>query len=359
MISAHTYLQENEQRLETDAGDIALNEIYFGQPPQLLVVEELFDKLRIAYKKIDINKNPKSYRQLINDPILAKIGKQIADTFGFKSVYITISKVEYINAYTIGIPTDSKGNNYDETEIPFNYDRLVGSVKITNSGFKIDKKKFGFNMLICLTFGILFKSDITTKELIAVLLHEIGHQFSRVIYNHKLLSGRVDEKFADNFAAMYGYAEYLISAFSKMAIDYSDLEKTIKQIPLIGAIVGINRAANKILYRTFAYDEHPTIYRRMEDQIRHLETELKMSKNMPPEMRKDIETQIEKSKKVMDDFYSSSQDLSDAIVKGSAKYIEPNHPFELMRDNEANKISSPEQINKRIDKIYHKKGFFR
>lgn len=359
MLSAERYLQENEPILQTDTGDVVLNEIYFGPIPQLLVMEELFDKLKLSYKKINIDKNPKQYRQLINDPILKKIGKQVCEGFGFKDVYITISKDEYINAYTIGIPVDDKGNSYDENEVPFNYERLVGTIKITNSGFKIETKKFGLNMLICLTLGILFKPVITTKELMAVLLHEIGHTFSKVIYNKKLLSGRVDEKFADNFCAMYGYAEYLVSAFTKMSIDYGDIEKVIKKVPLIGSIVGINRSLNSLLFRTLVDDPHPTLHKRMEDEIHHLEVELKDAENMSPQMKKDIEGQIKRARKILDDYYSNNDDLTDVIVKGSGKYLEPNHPFELYRDSEADKVSSPENINKRIGKVYHKKGFFR
>ena len=359
MLSAERYLQENEPILQTDTGDIVLNEIYFGPIPQLLVMEELFDKLKISYKKIDINKNPKQYRQLINDPILKKIGKQICDGFGFKDVYVTISKDEFINAYTIGIPVDNKGNSYDENEVPFNYEKLVGSVTMTNSGFKINTKKFKYNMLVCLTFGILFKSDITTKELIAVLLHEFGHTFSKVIYTNKMLTGRVDEKFADNFCAMYGYAEHLVSAFTKMGLQYTEGEKMVKQIPLIGSIVGINKSLNLLLFRTFCADPHPTVHKRMEDQIHQLEVELKNAENMSPEMRKDIEGQIQRAKKILDDFYANNDDLSDRIYKGTRRYLEPNHPFEVYEDSVANKTSSPENVNKRIAKVYHKKGFFR
>lgn len=359
MISARRYLEENEITLQSDTGDVVLNEIYFGKIPQLLIMEELFDKFKLSYKKINIYKKPEQYRQLIKDPILKKIGKQICEGFGFKNTYITISKYEYINAYTLGVPRDKKGNAYDENEVPFDYKNFVGTVKITNSGFKFDSKKFGMNLLVCFTYGALFNKMLTTKELVAILLHEIGHTFSKVIYEKKILSGRADEKFADNFVAMYGYAEYLVSALSKMSIDYSQREKQIKNIPLIGSIVGISRALLNIAYRTLVNDEHPTIHKRMEDEIKHLENELKEADDMPVEMRQDIEEQLKRAKKVMDKFYSHSNDLSDIIVKGSGKYIESNHPFELFRDYKANQISSPEQINKRVGKMYKKKGFFR
>lgn len=374
MLSAHQYLQENDIILESDTGDIVLNEIYFGVIPQLLVIEDLFDKLKNSYKKMNIN-NLKEYRKLINDPILKKIGLQLCDAFGFKNVYITIDKRECMNAYTIGIPVDKKGNTYDEKEVPFEYDKLVGTVKMTNGGFKFDSRKFGFNMLACLTYGILFKSPITTKELIAVLLHEIGHTFSKVIYNHKLLTGRVDEKFADNFAAMYGYAEHLVSAFSKMSMDYGDIERVIKQVPILGAIVGINRTFNSIVGLTLINDPHPVLYKRMEDLIKSLENELKATENMPPEMKKDIENQLQRSKELLDNFVSKdSNDLSDYIVKGTAKYIETNHPIENWREKEADKVASPYKIDKRVGEVYkqptndirkrvkevyHKKGFFR
>lgn len=361
MLSAKQYLQENEITLQSDKGNIILNEIYFGQIPELLVIEELFDKFKTSYKKLDITKNPRDFREMLADPILKKIGEKIAEAFGFKDVCVSVSKDTYINAYTMGIPVNSKGESYDETEVPFSYEHLVGSVVMTNSGFKFDKRKFKINMLVCLTYGILFKSDITTKELIAVLLHEIGHTFSKVIYNHKLLTGRVDEKFADNFAMMYGYSEYLVSAFTKMGYNYTEGEKVLKQIPLIGGLVGLQKAFNIMMYRTFNDDPHPTIYRRIEDQIKSLEYELKEDKTIPPEMKKDIQDQIDRSKQILNNFRSEqpNEDLTDMIMRKTNTDWAPNHPFEKSRDETADKVSSPEKINKRIGKIYHKKGFFR
>ena len=359
MLSARQFLES--EIIDTDKGLVSLNEVYFGKIPQLLMIEELFDKFKLAYRKLDIS-SPAKFRVMIKDPILKNIERKIAETFGFKDVHIVIEKSEQMNAYTVPFQMDKKGMSYDVNDIPFDHEKLSGSVIMTNNGFKFESKKFNTNLLVCLFYGILFKSNITTPELVAILLHEIGHNFSKVIYKKKDLSGRVDEKFADNFAAMYGYSEQLISAFSKMSINYSSMEKSIKKIPILGGIVGINRILNDVLYRTMlpGVDPHPTMHTRMMNLMKELEFELKNDESMSPTMKKDIEGQIQRSKMLLDKYYNGeNEDLSDTMLKKYNKYIQPNHPGEIIFDTAADQKAAPNQIHARINKIYHKKGFFR
>ena len=197
--------------------------MYFGKPFQLVAIEDLFDKFKASYSKSDPMKSGSTYRKMINDPILKKIGKHLSDCFGFKEVCITISRDTSLNAYTISFASDKKGNSYDLSENPFTPKQLAGAVTVTNSGFKFNTKKFSANLLVCLNLGILFRTELNTQELMGILMHEIGHNFSKVVIKADKMTDRINEKFADQFAAMYGYGPDLASAFSKMTVRYGSI----------------------------------------------------------------------------------------------------------------------------------------
>jgi len=97
------------------------------------------------------------------------------------------------------------------------------------------------HILICLNLGAIFTSYITIPELMSFILHEIGHTFSKAILDRNTKYGKVDEKFADQFAAMYGYSSELSSAFTKLGPQEYKITKTLKQVPIVNILVGIGK----------------------------------------------------------------------------------------------------------------------
>ena len=335
-----------------------LNEMYFGKIPQLLMIEELFDKFKTKYKKYDAMKDRRAYREMIKDSILTKIGKAISDAFGYKEVALTIARDDTANAYTISFLADSKGNSYDENEKAFTPEQVKQSVIVTNRGFKFNKDKFAINLLICLNLGILFTPVFTTQELMAILMHEIGHSYSKVVIPAKQVSGRVDEKFADQFVAMYGYGNDFITAFTKMDYSYGPIEDKLKNVPIINILVGLNKIYDRYLVRSIGLDEHPAVKSRMMSQITQLEGELK-NQDMSPEMRKDIQKQIDMCKKSIDTYYNTYDTTTDKMLKKYGYEYEPEIGTEKELEIGANRKTAPDVLNKTINDMYHKKGFFK
>ena len=336
-----------------------LNEMYFGKPFQLVAIEDLFDKFKAAYSKSDPMKSGSTFRMMIKDPILKKIGKHLSDCFGFKEVCITIARDPTLNAYTISFISDHKGNSYDIRENPFTPKQISGAVTVTNAGFKFNQKKFATNLLVCLNLGILFRTEINTQELMGILLHEIGHNFSKVVISANKVSDRVNEKFADQFAAMYGYGPDIASAFSKMTVNYGPIEKAFKDVPVVNILVGLSNIWDNAVMRTSVQNEHPAMRSRMEAQIRQLEQDLKDTPELTPEMRADIKKQIERCKQIIDDTFESKRDnMADRITYGYYGKWEPDWSLEKYEEKQAEKYSGPETINKKIGEMYKKHGLF-
>ena len=241
-----------------------LNEMYFGKLPGLVKIEDYFIKLQQKYKKSNMMQNLSAYREIIKDPILLKISYELMDLFGFKEVTVTIVRDDSFNAYTIPFVADDRGNSYnlEDEKIPFK--KLQGAIIVTNSGFKFDKKKFPVNLLVAINLGILFpnKNDrlvFTIPELIAVLLHEVGHNFSLATLGTGMNKAiKSNEVFADSFAAMYGYGKEFSTAFNKLGVRYSDFDKSIKDTPILNIVVGLKHIAGGLL-TAHPDDPHPAI----------------------------------------------------------------------------------------------------
>ena len=337
---------------------VVLNEMYFGKTPNLLSLEDLFGKFRKKYSNSKPMTNLAEYREMIKDPILTKAARLIADSFGFCEAVITIAKDPTINAYTITFPATSKGS-LGNNGIRINETNRKGVIIINNNGFFFDKKKFPTNILVCINIGLIFSRSLNEAEIVSVLLHEIGHSFSKIIIG-KYLTGRSDEKFADEFAGMYGYGAELSRVLTSGKLTkYSNIEKSIKDIPVLNVLVGIKKVVWKMYDAQFNTDEHPGIKERLQTQIDQLESDLKNTPNLTPTMRKDIEDKIKKCKDYMDHYFNKELDSTpDRMVRFFYDVIEPNIPANKEADRQANKYAGSDVTNEKLNKMYHKKGYF-
>ena len=135
---------------------IYTNEAYFGKIPKLLSIEKKIGNLRKKYKNTPENIN--SSKELID------ISNDFADLFGFKEFYLSVKMEGVMNAATYPI------------------DLCIGSgnpakwVKVSKDGFRYSKEA-GYVSVIYVNKGLIFDSDITDGEIVAIILHEIGHNF--------------------------------------------------------------------------------------------------------------------------------------------------------------------------------------
>ena len=123
-----------------------VNETYFGKSKELETIEKSFDKAIQSKDKIDASS-------------LGVVAKQLQKKFGFDNVSIGIDKTPGLNAYTYIDIADIK------------------KMKIkTSEGYKALP---GNTCSILVVFSPAMLSGVLSgKELTAITLHEIGHQFA-------------------------------------------------------------------------------------------------------------------------------------------------------------------------------------
>lgn len=123
-----------------------LNETYFGKSKELEIIEKSFDKAIQSKDKIDAAS-------------LGTVAKQLQKKFGFDNVSIGIDKTPELNAYTYIDIADIKKMRIKTSE---GYKAMPGNT---------------CNILIVYSPSML-SGVLSGKELTAITLHEIGHQFA-------------------------------------------------------------------------------------------------------------------------------------------------------------------------------------
>lgn len=330
---------------------IPLNEMYFGKPIQLTRIEDHINELKTKYNTkgtLTIGR----YKEIIKDPILKKIADQLTSLFGFKESIVTISPSMSINAYTIPHVIDDDGNMFPLEDKIVRKKDMDGIIKITNSGFSFIKKKFPVAFTVVITYGCFSLPTLTTPEFVAILLHEIGHQFGYII--HRSFDARADESFSDKFSSMYGYGLELASALKKITIVDSDFDKKIKDIPILNFFYGLNQ----IRKHSGSDFIHPHLMSRINGLIAQMEQDLKDTP-MSPEAKADLEKQLKLLKEYVKDNFESQEgdNIGTRMMKAHFRN-QPDEYWERKGNEEADKYSHPSKLNEKIRKYQHKKGWF-
>ena len=117
--------------------------------------------------------------------------------------------------------------------------------------------------------------------------------------------GYLDERFADNFASMYGYGPESISGLNKLT--YGEVISYDETIPVLGHLTNIINMIPSIV--TKAFDEHPNMPARYKNTVRELERELN-SPNIDDKTKEIIRKQIKETDAIMDQSYKNFVKLS-------------------------------------------------
>ena len=123
-----------------------LNEAYFGKSKELELIEKSFDKAIQSKDKVD-------------EASLAVVAKQLQKKFGFDNVSLGIDRTPELNAYTYIDIADIKKMRIKTSE---GYKAMPGNT---------------CSILIVYSPSML-SGVLSGKELTAITLHEIGHQFA-------------------------------------------------------------------------------------------------------------------------------------------------------------------------------------
>lgn len=143
-----------------------INEAYFGETPHLTNALRYLGQFRAKYSghkyKVDI--------KAITDPFLQKFNQEMALEFGFEVFDMQISFDQTFNGCTL--PVGMKLDSGDTRKF----------VEKTKHGYKF-KKEAKYYCLIFMNAGILFDKMFTDRECMAVILHEVGHNFAGAVNN--------------------------------------------------------------------------------------------------------------------------------------------------------------------------------
>lgn len=145
-----------------------LNEVYFGRTNHLLNALDHLKKFRTRYahgRKVFMTipgvENDKDWKEFINE---------ITKEFNMESLSIVILYIDIPNAFTVF-------GNFR----PYN----AKCVKFSKDGYKFTNEAH-MNCVYGITAGMLFNNEYTDEEVLAVILHETGHNFQRYISNRMM-----------------------------------------------------------------------------------------------------------------------------------------------------------------------------
>lgn len=141
-----------------------VNEVYFGDK-SLDSMLKLLGEIRTRHMKKAKNMISKNINK---DKDLNKLNKMFANKFGFKTFALDIMDYNAINAFT--------------QPISYNYEvKDINKYIITDkNGFRYDKKA-KFSCMVCVFSGLFLNPNFSDREVMAVILHEIGHNFQTVL----------------------------------------------------------------------------------------------------------------------------------------------------------------------------------
>ena len=186
-----------------------------------------------------------------------------------------------------------------------------------------------------LTNGLLFKLKFMDND--------------NIIFKYRKVRGNNYQKqteiIADKFATINGYGPELQSAIAKLSYNSStNAEKSIENIPLIGAMINVNIAHMTV--NNYKIYDHPHFIQRANSSISILKYELEKS-NLDPKIRKVIEKQIEQLEDIknkLDDIDYSKLTDAQYFIYQFGKYVDKKDPYAMTKNVE-------EKINKLIDEF--------
>lgn len=306
------------------------------------------------------------------DRIINKIGDSLDSIFNFPG---NIRLIIICNSI---LPNGAYVSNTPDSEIA-RQDRIIRRRKnsplfknLIDSGrlnkVSSDNDKLYYTRTKNSVPGIISLSDVLIKDfpsdlIMALLLHEVGHDFAyRILPIDICLNRLIQERFADAFATKFGYGLELIKALKKMNIACIGANKNfikVANMDLNSQERGIEFAQGiaydaqlkKYEFRRDEniYDPHPTNIHRYEEILHHLEIELD-NPNVSEIKKRKLKKEIEDVKK---EIPSYGNDLNNVWMMSTDKilYKSKMANFEMEKSNP---YSDAKAIRDMLDKIYNR-----
>ena len=347
-----------------------LQEVYFGKEAvapiqkQITVVRD-----KLAMKPVTTTTNL--------DPEIIKLNRIVESIFGFNSFQFYIQPTHVPNAYAI--PVDTFFTDADKMKI-------ISSLTANPEGFRYNANTMGpsISLIIAVNIGLLENPEFTDEEIVATMLHEIGHGFFEAVtdsdgeytiakklvaslmytvgcakqnikngkrvtaelidkelsrisgyignlkrniinvvgkakkkvfgesmsmnMNKKRLS-YTNEKFADTFAAMFGYGEECHSVDIKIYKYIYDNALGVKTYPKIVETIKMYKLYIKdlVAYAFNVQDEHPAELARIKTSIDYIKRELS-KEGLDPKIKNQLIDQLNKLNKLIEEYKNFPKD---------------------------------------------------
>lgn len=181
-----------ENLIASRRNDIVMNEAFLGKTQTLLDIEREFNKMRS--EKLDF------YSNISQHPSIIKINRLFEKQFGMYLFALKIDPTKEHNAYTMVI-----ANNFDVANSMDLPNMVSGTM---NEGFRW-KEDNGLCIIVNISYGMLIDDNITDSELVAIILHEIGHNFADALYGEINIANKKQmieyEKYLSSYATVIGF----------------------------------------------------------------------------------------------------------------------------------------------------------
>lgn len=136
-----------------------INEVYFGESKGLQDIQDQISLIRGKYKS-----NNKYFSKINSDADMQKLNRLFESFFGFETFSLVVEETSLYNAYTFPLSwAVGTGNAKD-------------NIETTKTGFRFKKNK-GLNAFVVVHAGLFLSDELSDREVLAVILHEIGHNF--------------------------------------------------------------------------------------------------------------------------------------------------------------------------------------
>lgn len=194
--------------------EIKLNEAYFGKSKDLLAIEKQLHVVRSKWMASSKSALDTAYIGDFTDDIeTQKLNRLFEKAFNINCFAIQFIPSSMINACTL--PISYKG----DTGGRFDIDKIKKITIVDKNGFKFNKDNE--LCIVCIMFtGFAFNPKFTDGEILAVILHELGHNFADAI----------DPKIAVN-SVIFSNVRLLLSIMILIMGSVQDKINIISQIP--------------------------------------------------------------------------------------------------------------------------------
>ena len=162
---------------------LMLNEAFVGKTP---ILEDIEKKIGEARKKIKYYSANNTLKEVL------EINRLFEKQFGMEVYALQIYPSNTVNAYTQVLAA-----NFDIAEDIIMHDWVEAN---SSMGYRF-KKDNNFCILVNIATSLICDEQYTDEEIVAILLHELGHNFADCIYDDIELANR---------NMMIAYKKYLI-----------------------------------------------------------------------------------------------------------------------------------------------------